>query len=128
MISSGPPLRRVVIGRTVADRFPDQIGALTRLEEHFLVDEGADTVIRIIEGAQKADSVSVQYYGGLEEGRQFMLLAKTALIPVEIHLAAGPDFLGQLGKILALAGIEERAVATGLEEFARYLSAVPVGA
>ncbi len=123
MRSAAPELKRVVIGRSVVDRFP-AIAALAGLEEgRFLVDEGAATVVRLVEEGAEA----VRYYGGMEEGREFAAMAEKARLRVETHLPTAPEFLTQLREVLLLADVPAGAVAAGLEQFADYLKAVPVG-
>jgi hypothetical protein len=112
-------LRAVVIGRSVAERFP-QVKQLAGLEERFLIDEGPDTMVWLIERGID----SVQYYGGLEEGRRFAAAAQRALISVEQRLANAPTFLAGLEEILTLAGIPSDVVSAGLEQFSRELDAL----
>lgn len=121
--SAAPVLQRVVVGQSVAGHLP-QLEKLARLDDHFLVDEGTDTIVRLIE----LGTDSVRYYGGLEESQRFAAMAQEALISVEAKLPTAPEFLIQLREILALAGIPEGVLATGLEEFALELDSVTVGA
>lgn len=121
--SAAPELRTVVIGRSVADKF-QALRTLAGLEERFLVDEGADTVVRLAEW----DVSSVAYYGGLEEAGAFASLAEQAFIAVEPHSPSAPTFLAQLREILILAGIPQDVLAAGLEEFAAELESLAVGA
>lgn len=120
---AAPELRTVVIGRSVADRFP-ALRVLARLGENFLVDEGADTIVGLIERGVN----SVAYYGGLEEFGAFAALAGQAMIAVEARSPAAPEFLAQLREILALAGVPQDVLSAGLEEFAAELGSLAVGA
>lgn len=122
-IAAAEGLRWMVIGASVAGRFP-ALAELAGLEEHFLVDEGADTVVRLAE----RDVRSVAYYGGLEEAGAFASLAAQALIAVEPHSPSAPAFLAQLREILILAGIPQDVLAAGMEEFAAELESLAVGA
>ncbi len=122
MRSAAAEMRSVVIGRSVVERFP-ALRALAGLEEHFLVDEGADTVVRLAERGAS----SVTYYGGPEESGAFAALAGEALISVEAHSSSAPEFLVQLREILTLAGISQDILTSGLEEFAAELDSLAVG-
>lgn len=113
----------VVIGRSAADRFP-ALRALAELEERFLVDEGDDTVVRLVERGVR----SVAYYGGPEESLAFAALAGEALISVEARSPGAPEFLAQLREILSLAGIHQDVLSVGLEEFADEMDSLAVGA
>jgi hypothetical protein len=114
-VEAGP--KWVVIGRSVAERFP---GLKERVDEAgkdkgVLVegDDPVDTVIRLV--GLGVGQEGVVYYGGAEEGRRFASVAEEARISVDLRLLA-PAFFVELQGILRRLGIPEEVISAGMKE------------
>ncbi len=121
--SAAPELKTVVIGPSVARQFP-QLRGLAGMEEKFVIDNGADTIV----GLAEKGVTSVEYYGGLEESGRFAAMARSAQITTQSHQPTSARFLDQLREILSAAGIPENVLASGLEEFAQQLGTTAIAA
>ncbi len=104
---------RVVIGRSVAEKFPG-LDTLPGMEERFLmIDRGPETVVKLFE----AGAEEVRYYGSTEEGRIFQAMTD-GLLPVRLHSADEPGFLKQIERALSWAGVPQGMIAAGIEALA----------
>ena len=112
MRSAAPQLHYVVISANVAQPFP-AIRKLAGIEERLVVDEGPDTVFRLIQ----AGAESVAYYGGAEEIERFARIAHGALSVDGRSLAEGGN-RARLAQILSLLGIPPEAISAGLDALA----------
>jgi hypothetical protein len=121
--STTPDLRTVVLGQSVVNQFP-QLRRLSGMEERFLIDDGSDTIVKLVERGVS----SVEYYGGQEEGSRFAAIAQSAQITTRSHQPGSVEFLDQLREILAIAGVPDAVIAAGAEEFAQQLQATAVAA
>lgn len=112
MRSAAPELHRAVVSPEVVRRWPAVL-ELAGMEERLVVDEGPDTVVRLVEAGVE----SVAYYGGLEEIEQFARVAG-GLLSVDGRSLTEGNNRTQLAQILSLMGIPPGAISAGLEELA----------
>lgn len=106
--------KTVVIGRSLAEKFPG-LQVLAALERHLVIArDPAETLLRLAEQG----ITHVQYFGGAEERDRFMPAARLMGISVTSHTPDESRFPILLAQILSGLGFPSEIVAAGIEEFA----------